>query len=214
MESINYSNFIESCNTGDLLLYTSKKWYSYIIEFLGWSKYSHVSMIIKDPIWINPQLKGLYIFESGAEDVPDVLDDKKVYGVQLVKLEDALKYYNNNSNGIVYYIKNQFDRNEKTIEINNKLEKIITKNDDKPYDINLIDWIAAKFKIHLVHRETIRFFCSALVGYTLTQLNMLDENTDWTIITPKEYSYYEHRRLEFKNCLMEPEKLIVFSQET
>ena len=93
MESINYSDFIQSCDSGDLILYTSKKWYSYIIEFLGWSKYSHVSMVIKDPIWISPDLKGLYIFESGAEDVKDVLDGKKVYGVQLVKLEDSLKYY-------------------------------------------------------------------------------------------------------------------------
>ena len=209
MESINYLDFIQSCDSGDLILYTSKKWYSYIIEFLGWSKYSHVSMVIKDPIWISPDLKGLYIFESGAEDVKDVLDGKKVYGVQLVKLEDSLKYYKNSHNGIIYYLKNNFDRNN---DINIKLEKIISKNDDKPYDINILDWIGARFNISLIHRETIRFFCSALVGYTLTELNMLDSETDWTIITPKEYSYYENKRLCFKNCIIEPEKIIIMDQ--
>jgi hypothetical protein len=209
MESINYSDFIQACDTGDLILYSSKKWYSYFIEFLGWSKYSHVSMIIKDPIWIHPELKGLYIFESGAESVKDVINDKKVYGVQLVKLEDALKYYSNTKNGIIYYVKNNTDRNQ---YMNNKLQEIISKNDDKPYDINILDWIGAKFNIHLIHRETIRFFCSALVGYTMTQLNMLDSDTDWTIITPKEYSYYENERLIFKNCVIEPEKLIVMNK--
>ena len=93
MENIEYKDFLENCQTGDLLLYSSKRWYSYIIEFLGWSKYSHVSMIVRDPIWIDPNLKGLYIFESGVENTNDVIEDRHVYGVQLVKLEDALKNY-------------------------------------------------------------------------------------------------------------------------
>ncbi len=207
MESIDYSSFIASCETGDLLLYSSKKWYSYIIEFLGWSKYSHVSIIIKDPTWINPDFTGLYIFESGAENVNDVLINQHIYGVQLVKLEDALKYYQNGINGNIYYIKNNFER---TNELNNKLKDVIINNDDKPYDINPIDWIGAKFNLKIVHRTTIRYFCSALVAYVFTQLNLLPANTDWTIISPKEYSYYEKSRLNFINSNMEPEKIISY----
>ena len=90
-----------------------------------------------------------------------------------------------------------------------KLKNIIIANDDKPYDLNPIDWIGAKFSIKLVHRETVRFFCSALMGYVLTQIGLLPEDTDWTIITPKRYSYYEGDRITLTNCTLEPEKLIV-----
>ena len=207
MELIYYDDFVDKCETGDLLLYSSRRWYSYFIELLGWSKYSHVSMIIKDPIWIDPNLKGLYIFESGVESVNDVLNEKKVYGVQLVKLEDALKNYKNGTSGYVYFIKNNFERTE---EFDTKLKNIIINNDSKPYDINPIDWSGARFNLKIVHRESLRYFCSALMGYTLTNLNFLTENTDWTIITPKEYSYYEKCRLNFINCNLDPEKLIKF----
>jgi len=207
MQDILYRDFIENCQSGDLLLYSSRSWYSYFIEVLGWSKYSHVSMIIKDPIWIHPDLKGIYIFESGLENTNDVIENKHIYGVQLVKLDEALKNYKNGSSGYVYYIKNNFERTE---TFYNKLKQIILSNDSKPYDLNIIDWIGARFNLQIVHKQTVRYFCSALISYTLTQLNFLPENTDWTIVSPKEFSYYEKARLNFINCTLEPEKLIVF----
>lgn len=120
MENIDYKDFIDNCQTGDILLYSSRCWYSYIIETLGWSKYSHVSIIIKNP---NIEgLEGLYIFESGGENVNvnDVIKNKNIFGVQLIKLEDALKVYKSESNGYVYYIKNKFER---TDEFNEKIKK-------------------------------------------------------------------------------------------
>lgn len=207
MESINFSDFFENCQTGDLLLYSSRSWYAKLIEFFGWSKYSHVSMIIRDPIWIDPSLSGLYIFESGSENTNDVIKMKNIYGVQLVKLEDAFENYKNGSNGYIYYIKNNFERIE---IINEKIKNTILQNDGKPYDINIKDWIGARFNLKIIPRETIRFFCSALIAYTLTNLNFLKEDTNWTIVSPKEYSYYEKCRLHFQNCELEPEKLIIF----
>jgi hypothetical protein len=207
MENIEFNKFLETCETGDLLLYSSHRWYSYFIEILGWSKYSHVSMIIKDPTWIHPDLKGLYIFESGLENTNDVIENKHIYGVQLVKLDDALKNYKNGSSGYVYYLKNNFERTETFYD---KLKEIILSNDGKPYDLNIIDWIGARFNLQIVHKQTVRYFCSALMAYTLTNLNFLPDNTDWTIVSPKEFSYYEKMRLKFINSRLEPEKLIVF----
>ena len=207
MENIDFNKFLETCETGDLLLYSSRRWYSYFIEILGWSKYSHVSMIIKDPIWIDPTLKGLYIFESGLENTNDVIENKHIYGVQLVRLEDAMKNYKNGSSGYVYYIKNNFERTE---NFYNNLKKIIISNDGKPYDINIIDWIGARFNLQIIHKQTVRFFCSALMAYTLSKLNFLPENIDWTVVSPKEYSYYENNRLKFINCNVDPEKFIKF----
>ncbi len=207
MENIEFKKFLETCETGDILLYSSHRWYSYFIEVLGWSKYSHVSILIKDPTWIHPDLKGLYIFESGLENTNDVIENKHIYGVQLVKLDEALKNYKNGSNGYVYYIKNNFERTESFYD---KLKQIILSNDGKPYDLNIIDWIGARFNLQIVHKQTVRYFCSALISYTLTQLNFLSENTDWTIVSPREFSYYEKSRLIFMNCILDPEKLIVF----
>jgi hypothetical protein len=200
MENINYKDFIDNCQTGDLLLYSSRCWYSYIIETLGWSKYSHVSIIVRDA-----STNELYIFESGGENVIDVIKDKKIFGVQLIKLEDALKVYQSESNGCVYYVKNNFER---TNEFNEKIKKIIIDTDGKPYDLHLIDWIGARFDLKIIKREKIRFFCSALVAYTFTLLNFLSDDTDWTIVSPREYSYYEKSRLKFINCDLEPERLI------
>jgi hypothetical protein len=207
MENIEFNKFLETCETGDLLLYSSHRWYSYFIEILGWSKYSHVSILIKDPTWIHPDLKGLYIFESGLENTNDVIENKHIYGVQLVKLDEALKNYKSGSSGYVYYLKNNFERTETFFD---KLKEIILSNDGKPYDLNIIDWIGARFNLQIVHKQTIRFFCSALASYTLTKLNFLPENTDWTIVSPKEFSYYEKSRLIFINCTVDPEKLIKF----
>ncbi len=64
--------------------------------------------------------------------------------------------------------------------------------------------------VKVIQRENIRFFCSALMAYTLTKLNFLKEDTDWTIVSPKEYSFYERCRLDFQNCELEPEKVIMF----
>ena len=61
---------------------------------------------------------------------------------------------------------------------------------DKPYDCLPKDWIAALF--HETNgtdaRTTKHFWCSALVGYIYTQLGLLSENTDWSILRPSDFS--------------------------
>ena len=65
----------------------------------------------------------------------DVINNKRIYGVQLVKLNDAFKNYKNSSSGYVYYIKNNFERTE---YFYNKFKNIIINNDDKPYVLCVI----------------------------------------------------------------------------
>ena len=76
MTSITVENFLDSCQTGDILLYSTSLWYSKIIEKCTGSKYSHISIILRDPVYIDPKLKGLYILESGFEKTPDPTDTK------------------------------------------------------------------------------------------------------------------------------------------
>ena len=88
-------------NTGDILLYHPKPQlqslsgiFSYIFEKLIMtvtnSAYSHVSLIIRDPTFTTPPLKGLYVLESSYESFPDVETDEIKLGVELVHLDDVL----------------------------------------------------------------------------------------------------------------------------
>ena len=70
-QSISLDDFVKDCETGDILLYNSQYWYSRLIEIGSGSKFSHISIILKDPTFINPNLKGTYILESSYEDIPD-----------------------------------------------------------------------------------------------------------------------------------------------
>ena len=56
--------------TGDLILFCGKdtgwlKYFSEMIKYTSHSNYSHVGMILKDPTFIHPTLKGTYVWESG-----------------------------------------------------------------------------------------------------------------------------------------------------
>ena len=84
MENITSELFLETCQTGDLLLYNTNVWYSRLIELASNSKYSHISMILRDPTYIDPKLKGLYILESCKESIPDSVSGNLTYGVQII----------------------------------------------------------------------------------------------------------------------------------
>ena len=65
---------MDTLKTGDLLLFTPKKyntWLDYISSFIKYPKetYEHIGMIIKDPIFIDSSLKGLYLWTIGYENI-------------------------------------------------------------------------------------------------------------------------------------------------
>ena len=55
--------------------------------------YSHVAMILKDPYFINPALKGLYVWESSFNGTPDPQDNKIKLGVQITPLHELINEY-------------------------------------------------------------------------------------------------------------------------
>ena len=142
--SILLKDFLKDCNTGDLLLYSTSHWYSKIIEYFTSSKFSHISIIFRDPTFIDRDLKGLYVLESGYEKTPDPTDGKQKFGVQIKKLEDVINDYKTSWVGGLYYRK--LDCNRKNF-FNKKVLEIYKKVYDKPYDIDICDWIKAEFKI-------------------------------------------------------------------
>lgn len=209
MENITVKEFLDTCETGDYLLYNSNAIISRFIEYMSGSRYSHIAMILKDPVWIDETLRGIYIFESGIENVPDAETGKKVFGVQIVPIEYVLNQYKNARVGNLYYSKVECERDE---TFYNKLKEIISCVENKKYDLNPCDWIKAKFDIEVgnIHR-TDKFWCSALMSYVYSQLGFLDADIPWTIIAPRRFSYYENEKLSFQKCQVNAEKCICFT---
>ena len=74
--------------TGDLILFDNGgcNLISYLIKYLTESEITHVGIILKDPDFTDPPLKGYYVWESGLEKNPDPQDGKKKFGVQIITI--------------------------------------------------------------------------------------------------------------------------------
>ena len=89
---------MDSLKTGDLLLFNNKSsgFFGFFTSLIKWgthSNYSHVAMILKDPYFINPALKGLYVWESSFNGTPDPQDNKIKLGVQITPLHELINEY-------------------------------------------------------------------------------------------------------------------------
>ena len=89
---------IDQLKTGDLMLfnYTKKGCFGCFTSCIKWgthSNYSHIAMVLRDPTYIKPELKGLYVWESSWEGTPDPQDDKLKLGVQITPLHEILEKY-------------------------------------------------------------------------------------------------------------------------
>jgi hypothetical protein len=206
--------------TGDILLYHEKDfWFSRIVEYFTGSQFSHVAMVIKDPGFTEPPLKGLYIFESGEEAIPDSENGRKKFGVQIVPLEQVVQNYN----GRIYLRRLKCIRDNKFDE---KFKKIHSNVHNIKYDTNLSDMMKAlrhdnsisncidktedKLTDNIGQKQT-EYWCSALMAYVFTQLNFLPEDCQWTYIIPKQFSTEDtdsKYALNLKNCELGEEILI------
>ena len=83
--------------TGDLLLFNSHSSsffsFSSLIKWGTHSNYTHVAMILKDPSFIHPCLKGTFVWESSWQGTPDPQDGKVKLGVQITPLKEMIDSY-------------------------------------------------------------------------------------------------------------------------
>jgi len=184
--------------TGDIILfdYEGHSIISSLLKRFTKSNFTHVGMILKDPKFIHPSLKGLYVWESGKEDDPDPQDNKKKFGVQITPFAELYDIYKNTGSKI--YIRKIKDNK---IFTDTNLKKIHDIVYDKPYDIVPLDWIDGYLQKDLNPQKTNRFWCSALIGYIYTQLGILNPDTDWSILRPCDFS--QDSQLKFKISLSE-----------
>jgi cell wall-associated NlpC family hydrolase len=193
--------------TGDLLLFHGSSWLSLFLEYMGQSKYSHVGIILKNPIFINESLKdGLYLWDASYSYTPEVENHKNLYGVQIHKLDDILPLYKNHS---IYVRKVSVDRN---IDFEQQIKCIHEEVHSKPYNIHLIDWIVAKLNIiYPFHyfswwKQTDRFWCSSLVAFIYYRLGWISD-VNWSLVAPRDFSSVESSKLSFSVTISDEEEL-------
>ena len=195
-------------NTGDLILCDDleyKDWglFSWFIKFMTQSDFSHIAMIVKDPEFTTPPMKGTYVWMSGSSNVPDPEDNKMKFGVQFVPFDEYVRTY-----GGKLYIRKLHCWKHYELFTTERLKKIHNVVFDKPYDVVITDWIEAYCKKDPQPQKTNRFVCSAFIGYVYTQLTLLPEDTDWSILYPGFFSSENPAlRLHYDACLS-PEELI------
>lgn len=200
-------------NTGDVLLFHNVSNYKSgyncffscftgLIQWCTKSKYSHVGMIVRDPIFTNPPLKGLYVLESSFETYPDVEDHKYKLGVELEEFDKVIK----NANQDIYVRKLNCKRDGL---FNNILKDVHKVTRNKPYDVLPIDWIDGIFQRYSGRnaQSTKHFWCSALVAYIYVRWGFLPADTPWSLVSPKMFGSEINNgyNLEFKNCILDKE---------
>ena len=192
----NIENYYKRMKTGDIILFKGRhSIISTIIQLFTSSSWSHIGIVLKDPVYIDPSLKGLFLLESGYEDIADSINHTRNYGVQLIDLRKKINEYD----GIVVWRK----LNANIDNLSEKINMIYQTIKDRPYDFNLYDFIETSMNIQRPepsyssailnyfrpnHRKTDTFFCSALVAYIYTELGLFPKNTQWTRCLPKYFS--------------------------
>jgi len=186
--------------TGDILLFDCEDynffgWFSFLIKYFTRSKFSHIGMVIKDPIYINSNMKGYYLWHSDWTNYPDPQDGKKKFGIQFTPLNVMIHNYQKN-NGKIFLRRIHYEKNVFTTENIKKIHHIVY---EKPYDTNIKDWINALIRKDNQPQKLNRFWCSAFVGYIYTFCSILTSDTDWSILRPSDFSTEYNNYLHFNN---------------
>tara|TARA_B110000285_G_scaffold224420_1_gene281244 strand:- start:411 stop:1031 length:621 start_codon:yes stop_codon:yes gene_type:complete len=178
---------IENLQTGDILLFTRSSGnglffdlFDSVISFWSSSPFVHCAFVLKDPEFIHPTLKGLFIWESGWEyGDKDPQDNKSKLGVQITPIYEYLR---NSPYSSVFVRK--FEKGEIS---QCTLLQIHQKVYNKPYDTNIFDWLGAAVRDTSEKRQTDRFWCSAFVSYILVHLDFIGD-VNWDLTRPQDLS--------------------------
>lgn len=212
---------LDVLNTGDLLLFgDSPFWFGRVVSYFSKSKYSHIGVVLKDPTYIDPKLKGIYLLESGEEEFADSEDGLKKFGVQITSITELLS---ESSDQLGYLTYRRLHTSMPVEELEKRIKAIHDKVHGKPYDVDLFDFLEASSNINVVekkskswltwlmpnHRKTDTYFCSALAGRIYTYLGFLPEDTNWSECTPQFFSSIENPSMKLvEGNYLDPDTLI------
>lgn len=158
----------DDLQTGDLILLYGGGWTSTFITWATGGTYSHIAMVLKDPLYIDIKLEGLYIIEANypsenlnllrgflfsqkkneLEEHPlssDVMSKTVSNGVQIIPFENIFE-----RNQHIYYRKLNCKRDA---NFRGKIKMLHDKVHHEPYNLDIRDWLAAEINI-IIERIT------------------------------------------------------------
>ena len=176
--STSQEQFQRDCKTGDIVLCSGTRWFSYIIEWFLNSPISHVGFVYRDA-----RSNEIFILESKFET-----------GVVLTPINEFFSRYKSGDYSAIYTRKLDINRNQ---HFNDTIKHILKTVRNKKYDTSPFDWIKI---VTNEYQQTGEFVCSALVAFCFIKLGILDENIQWSTITPDLFSS-KSNVLDFKQKL-------------
>ena len=212
----NIENTLNTLETGDIILYDTRWWYSRLIQYFSDGPYSHISIVLKQPVWLDEKLTDkYYLLESGGEKFKDSETDKKICGVQIVPLDKIIDQYKNEGYGKLYYRKLKCSIPMDILQ--HKIKESYFKIQARPYDFDVFDWLKAYTEVDkdindktfsIKYQNINKFWCSALVAYIYVECGLLDKKIPWTIVNPN-YFNYKYKYLPLLNCKLKKDKLLI-----
>lgn len=201
--------------TGDIILfdenvkcgYLSKLIYT-VIRCWTHSPYSHCGLVIVDPPRVNvitgeihldqdgqpERLNGTYIWDSSKHLQKDPMDGKIKIGIALVPIDAYIHCKKLKHQRL--YKRSPLHPETYKLFTPEKLHGLYVEAYNKPYDTRIEYWLAIIFNINIL-RSNNAFSCSAFVSFALTYVGILDENTNWTLLTPADLSSRTKNRLQW-----------------
>lgn len=190
----------ELYNTGDLILFSGSGLIDLAIRYCSKSNYTHCGIVLRDPVYIDPKLIGVYFIESTFSESADTEDGKVKLGVTLHLLKDILAQHREAGDKI-YVRKLQGLRWSESL--GEKIIKAYESSKDIPYNADLTEWFIAKcasdapdlevfMNSHLfsdAHLQgTKSMWCTEFVGYFYYRIEVLRPDTPWSLLSPKNFS--------------------------
>ena len=170
--------------TGDIVLFSGRCKVARMIQVLTLCKWSHVGMIIDDPVY------GICSYESTHNDNWPGLDiGRKTQGVQLVKLANRLEGYKGD---IAIMRLNGVSLSEYDLQ---SLMLFRQESVGKPFENNFFEAFLSMFKWIKNKGDFDYRFCTEHVGGAWRAMDIISNTYDLHKITPADFRY---RRVKMK----------------
>ena len=206
---ITLKDFIETCQTGDLLLYSGITWYSWMLEYMTDSPYKYISMVLKDPYFMGEKHYGIYIIEAKCQNTRYCIRDIPLFGTRIVPFMVACKKYLSHG-GNIYYRRLICNRDSIFID---RLNSVITTVYTSSYNINPSNWLRNECGIMYGDCPVDNtFWCSALIAYIYIRLGLLHSCVEWSLMKPSKFGGLAKDKLSFINCNFKLEQLIIIDK--
>jgi hypothetical protein len=178
INKINFEEFLETCQTGDLII---TRWEYVDIGYRIFCKYCHVSIIYKN------ELGKKFLIETHPVeyDENDINMEFPISGVNMYPLKARIKNYE----GTCYFLK--LKKSKKIINFDFNKYKNIKFPTDFRFSF-LQNWFYNKIGISIIKNDNT-MYCSELTGHILQDLGILNKKIKINTLSPDSFEFISNQ---------------------